>query len=107
MGPLIGVLFFVGAAVAWAFFAWQPEYANKKQLSAFNWSVIGACAMICLSWVANMSVLLSAEQLEKFRLPFALLGALMIEIVFLAVMFVLRNFWIFKPPRRPGGGIFG
>jgi hypothetical protein len=102
MGSVVGVLIFLGAAVAWAFFAFQPEFANKQQLKAFNWSVVGACAMICLAWVLNMSVLLSAEQLEKFRLPFALMGALGIEIVFLAVMFLLRNFWIFKPPKRPG-----
>ncbi|MBI1214784.1 MAG: hypothetical protein GC185_03070 [Alphaproteobacteria bacterium] len=103
MGSLVGVLFFVGGAVLWAFFAFQPEYANKKQLRAFNWSVIGALAMIILAWAANMAVLLSPEQLQKFRTPFLLIGSLGIESIFLAVMFVLRNFWIFKPPKRPGG----
>jgi len=103
MGAVIGVLVFLGAAVAWAFFAFQPEYANKQQLKAFNWSVIGACAMICFAYILNMSVLLSAETLRTFRIPFALGGALGIEIIFLGVMFLLRNFWIFKPPKRPGG----
>lgn len=100
MGILIAFLGFIGVAVAWAFFSWQPPYANKQQLSVFNWSVIGACGMVCLSYVFNMHVLLSAEDLEKYRLPLALVGVLGIEIVFLGVVFVLRNFWIFKPPRQ-------
>ncbi|MDF3023265.1 MAG: hypothetical protein K0R10_626 [Alphaproteobacteria bacterium] len=104
MGPLIALMFFIGAAVAWAFFAWKPQYANEKQVSVFNWSAIGACAMICASWVLNMSVVLDAESIEKFRWPFAIIGALGIEALFLIVMFVVRNYWIFKPPSRPGGG---
>lgn len=106
MGPLVGVLFFLGGAVLWAFFAFPPEYSNKKQISAFNWSVVGACAMICLAFTANMAVLFSPEQLQKFRIPLTLIGVLGIEIIFLSVMFVLRNFWIFRPPRRPKGGMF-
>ena len=103
MSQLIGVLVFIGAAVAWAFFAFQPEYANKKALSVFNWSVLGAGAMICVAWVFNMKVILSDEVLRKWKTPFEIIGALGIEAVWLAVMFLLRNFWIFKPPRRPGG----
>lgn len=102
IGTLIAVLAFIGAAVAWAFFAWPPPYANERQVSVFNWSIVGACAMLCVAWVFNMSVLLDREYFERFRWPFAVAGALGIEIVFLGVMFLLRNFWIFKPP-RPGG----
>ena len=36
----------------------------------------------------------------------AVSGALGIEIVFLAICFVLRNFFVFRPPRRPGSGFF-
>ena len=102
MGALILVLCFIGAAVAWAFFAWPPDWANEKQVSVFNWSVFDACAMICLAWVFNMSVLFDADYIEKFRWPFAIIGALGIEIVFLGVMFLVRNFWVFKPPRQGG-----
>jgi len=100
MGVVVAVLAFIGGSVLWAFFAWQPPYANKKQLSVFNWSVIGACAMVCLSYVFNMEVLLQADDLEKYRVPFAIGGSLGIESVFLGVIFVLRNFWVFKPPRQ-------
>ncbi|HYD18777.1 MAG TPA: hypothetical protein VEF76_09900 [Patescibacteria group bacterium] len=102
MGPLIALLMLIGSAVAWCFFAWKPQYAEERAVSVFNWSVIGACAMICLAWILNMSVVLNAEILDKFRWPFAIIGALGIEIVFLSVMCLVRNFWVFKPS-RPGG----
>jgi hypothetical protein len=109
MGPLIGLLIFVGAAVAWAFFTFQPEYANKRALSVFNWSVIGAGAMICIAWYFNMHVFLDPKNMgesaaRKFRMAFALIGSLGIESIWLLLMFVLRNFWIFKPPRPGRGG---
>lgn len=106
MGPFIALMFFIGAAVAWAFFAFQPEYANKRALSVFNWSVIAAGGMICLAWYFNMQSLLGAEAYSKYRIAFALIGSLGIESVWLLVMFVLRNFWIFKPPRPGRGGWF-
>lgn len=108
MGTIIFVLGFIGLAVLWAFFAWPPEWANEKQVRVFNWSVVAACAMICMAWMLNISVIFDGEYIEKFRWPFAILSALGIEIVFLGIMFLLRNFWVFKPP-RPGGkrGWFG
>lgn len=102
MGALIAVLCFIGAAVAWAFFAWPPDWADEKQVRVFNWSVVAACGMICLAWVFNMSVLFDYDYIEKFRWPFAIIGALGIEIIFLGIMFLLRNFWVFKPPRAGG-----
>lgn len=103
MGPLIGLLVFLGAAVAWAFFAFQPEYANKRALSVFNWSVLAAGAMICAAWIFNMKVLLSEDILKKWKTPFEIVGALGIEVIWLTLMFLIRNFWLFKPPRRPTG----
>jgi hypothetical protein len=99
MGPLIGVLSFLGAAIAWAFFSFQPQWANKRALSVFNWSVLGACAMICLAWYLNMHVMLKPEYVRKWRVAAILIGVLGIESVWLLLMFLLRNFWIFKPPR--------
>lgn len=103
MGPLIGLLCFIGAGIAWAFFAFQPEYANKRALSVFNWSVMGAGAMICLAWILNMKMVLGGEQYAKYKTAFQLIGVLGIECVWLTLMLLIRNFWIFKPPRRPGG----
>jgi hypothetical protein len=106
MGPLIGLLIFIGAAIAWCFFTFQPEYANKKALSVFNWSVLGACAMMCMTFMFYIKGYLSAissETAGKYKLAFELIGALGIESVWLLVMLLIRNFWLFKPPRRPGG----
>ena len=106
MGSLIGLLLFIGAAVAWAFFAFQPEWANKKALSVFNWSVLGAGAMIALALVLNIKVFLgmiSADTAAKFKVTFEIIGALGVETIWLALMFLIRNFWLFKPPRRPTG----
>lgn len=102
MGALIGLLFLIGCAVLWCFFAFVPPWVNERALSIFNWSVIAACVMICASWVMYMDVLVAASGQgsdEKFRWPLAAVGALLIEICFLALMFLLRNFWVFKPPR--------
>ena len=99
MGALIGLLAMIGAVVLWCFFAFVPKWVNERALMVFNWSVVGTCVMICASWVMYMSVLLDQETLEKFRWPLAVCGALLIEIGFLGLMLLLRNFWIFKPPR--------
>ena len=104
MGPIIAVLAFFGIFVAWAYFIFPPQHANERQVSVFNWSVMGACAMICLGWILNVGTALSGTTSEKYLLSFAVGGAILIEIVFLGVCFLLRNFWIFKPPRRPGSG---
>lgn len=100
MGALIALLFMIGVAVLWAFFAFAPAWVNQRALSVFNWSVVGACVMICLSWVLYMDVLLDQDMMDKFKWPVAISGALVIEIFFFALMFLLRNFWIFKPPKR-------
>jgi hypothetical protein len=102
MGPLIGLLCFIGAGIAWMFFSFQPEYANKRALSVFNWTVLGVCAMMCLAWAFNMKLVLKGEDFVKFKLAFMFIGMLGIECVWLTLMFLIRNFWIFKPP-RPGG----
>jgi hypothetical protein len=103
MGPLIALLIFLGMVVAWAFFAFQPEYANKRALTVFNWTIVGACGMMCLAWAFNVKHVLKSEDYAKFSGAFAIIGALGIECVWMTVMFLIRNFWLFKPPRRPGG----
>lgn len=102
MGALVALLILIGLAVLWAFFNFPPAWANERAVSVFNWSVIGACVMVIGSWVMYMGMLLPQEVLEKFGWMLTVAGALSIEIVFLFVMFILRNFWIFRA-KRPGG----
>lgn len=103
MGPLVALLICLGVFVAWAFFSFQPEWANKRALSIFNWTVMLACLMISTAAGFNVKAIFGQVAFEKYRLPLIAVASLGIEITFLTVMFLLRNFWIFKPPRRPGG----
>lgn len=103
MGPLVALLICVGVFVAWAFFSFQPEWANKRALSIFNWSVIAACLMVSAAAAFNVQVIFGPAAYAKYRAPLVAISGLGVEIGFLTVMFLLRNFWIFKPPRRPGG----
>lgn len=103
MGPLVALLICIGVFVAWAFFSFQPEWANKRALSIFNWSVLAACLMVSAAAAFNVKVIFGPAAYEKWRMPLIAIAGLGVEITFLTVMFLLRNFWIFKPPRRPGG----
>jgi hypothetical protein len=70
--------------------------------------VLSVCAIMCLSWIFYIRGGLLHTSEEKLWEPLAVLGALAIEIVFLVLCFVLRNFWVFKAPKRPGrDGFFG
>lgn len=108
MGAVVLLFAVIGFIVLLAYLKFPPPYANKKAVNAFDWVVMAVCAIICLSWILDIRGELVHTTDEKLWEPLAVLGALGIEIVFLGVCFVLRNFWIFKPPRRPGqDGFFG
>lgn len=106
MGAIAAVFLIFGALALWVFFSFTPRHADPKQVSVFNWAVLGACALICIGWLMNIGTLLTNVNAEKYLAVFAIMGAVAIEVIFLAVCLVLRNFWIFKPPRRPGSGFF-
>jgi hypothetical protein len=93
MGALIGLLAMIGAVVLWCFFTFVPKWVNERALLVFNWSAVGACVMICASWVMYMSVLLDQETLEKLRWPLAICGALLIEIGSGFGMYVAFAYW--------------
>ena len=103
MGPLVAVLFFIGCIVVWAFFAFPPAYANEKSVSIFNWTVVGMGLFLGLLIFFNVGTIFTTPSYLEYKLPISLAAALGFNIVFLGVFFLLRNFWIFKPPRRPGG----
>jgi len=108
MGAVVMLLAIIGFMVLLAYLKFPPPYANKKMVGTFDAMVMGVCALLCVSWVLHMRGELVHTYEEKLWSPLAILGALGIEIVFLSLCFVLRNFWIFKPPRRPGqDGFFG
>ena len=108
MGAVVLLMGIIGFLVLFAYLKFPPSYANKKFVSTYDAMVMTVCAIMCLTWIFYMrgGLINTAEQ--NLWAPLAVLGALAIEIVFLSLCFVLRNFWIFKPPRRPGqDGFFG
>ena len=108
MGVIVLLLAIIGFLVLFAYLKFPPPFANKKLVSTFDKMVMAVCAMMCLTWVFYMRGGLIHTSSEKLWQPLAVLGALGIEIIFLSLCFVLRNFWVFKPPRRPGqDGFFG
>jgi Kef-type K+ transport system membrane component KefB len=105
IGAFIFLLAIIGLGVFWAFFSFVPEYVNKKQLKAFNWTVVGMCAMFCTGLSLYIWSGLSPEGRDDFFWSLAIGASLAAEIVFFTLGLLLRNFWIFAPPRR-GRSIF-
>jgi hypothetical protein len=107
MGAVVVLLGIIGFMVLWAYLKFPPPYAKKKLVSVFDMMVLGVCAFICLMWILNVRGEYADTDTEWWQ-ALAVLGALGIEIVFLGLCFLLRNFWVFRPPRRPGkDGFFG
>lgn len=98
-GPLIALLALLGLAVLWCFFTFVPEHANKKQISVFNWTVLTVLLIICIPFCFYVDSFLPPSRKEYLKF-FAISGCLGIEIIWLTIAFLLRNFWIFKPSQR-------
>lgn len=97
-GPIIVMLAIVGIGVALCFFLYPPKFANKQQISVFNWTIMFMLFMICLPFCFYIDSLLPPSRKEYLR-DFAIMGCLAIEIVWLSLAFLLRNFWVFKGKR--------
>lgn len=106
MGSVVLLLGIIGLGVLFAYLKFPPQYANKKFVGTFDMMVLGVCVVLCGTWVLYVRGGLSNTPEAKMWEPLAVLGALGIEIIFLGLCFVLRNFWIFRPPRRPGDNFF-
>jgi len=106
IGTFIFLLGILGAFALWAFFSFQPRYVNERLLKAFNWTIVGMCAMFCVGLCAYIYSDLSPQGRQEYFFVFALGACLAVEIVFFTIGLLLRNFWIFAPPSRRGRGIF-
>jgi uncharacterized membrane protein YjdF len=105
MGAAITLLGIIGIFVLVAYLKFPPAFAKKNLLGTFDTMVMGVCGFICLMWALDVR---SNYGTQDWWGALAMGGALCIEIVFLGFCFLLRNFWVFRPPRRPGrDGFFG
>lgn len=92
----------IGFLVLFAYLKLPPSYADKKLVSTYNIMVLIVCFVICLLLFLNIRADWMGSIRDKWWKPVAIIGVLSFEIVFLGICFLLRNFWVFKPPRRPG-----
>lgn len=106
MGSVIVALAVIGFLVLFSYLKFDPPYAEKKLVDVFNMMVLSVCGVLCFIWFLKVRIDWMGTENEKLWQPVAIAGALGIEIVFLGVCFLLRNFWVFRPPRRPGSGGF-
>ena len=96
------VLFLLlGFAAVLVYLNFPPKYADKKLIKTFDKMVLIVTAIVCLSFYFSGKVNLpfSADIKESV----AVIATVIIGMIFLFVCFLIRNFWMFKPPRRPGG----
>ena len=103
MGPIIVFLILMTALAVFAYFRWPPEYyKDKKAISVYNWSVMALACMVSIAWIFKTKATLAGTINDYWWKPLAFGGALGIVALILAVAFLARNFWIFKPPGNRG-----
>lgn len=98
----LGLLFIIAVMAMVAYLQFPPQYADKRLVSVFNKFSAGLTAVMFILFYLNGRLNLPFS--EDLRELMSLIFAVMLELFMLAVFFIIRNFWMFKPPRRPGGG---
>lgn len=103
MGPIIVFLILTTAIAIFSYFKWPPEYfKDKKAINVYNWSVMALTAMISLAWIFKTKATHAGTINDYWWKPIAFGGALGIISLILGIAFILRNFWIFRPPNNRG-----
>ncbi|MFH1157851.1 MAG: hypothetical protein V1721_03070 [Pseudomonadota bacterium] len=102
MASIIFGLAVIGFLVLFAYLKIPPRYADQRLVSVYNAMVLTVCFVLCLVFFLYIRANWMGSLDDKWWKPVAIMGSLAIEIVFLGICFLLRNFWVFKPPRRPG-----
>lgn len=96
MGSVIVLFGALGAAILWCFFSFQPQYVDKKQLNAFNYTALALCAILCAVSAVYLYAGMSIVTREKYYVLAAIGLALAIETVVLGLCLLARNFWLFR-----------
>lgn len=102
MGALVILLALLGFAVLFAYLKFPPAFANQAQVTVYNNMVLGVCVLLMVFWVLGARGRMAGGPNGDYWPVVAVAGALGIEIIFLGVFFLIRNFYIFKPPRLGG-----
>src|ERR1700741_5078516 len=104
MGALIVLLIIIAFFIVVGYLSFPPMYANKKLVRTYDMMVIAVCAFLCLAYILRTHTAMADTRDNMWWEPVSAFGAVVIEAIFLGLCLLFRNFWVFKPPSRPGGG---
>ncbi|MDD9899847.1 MAG: hypothetical protein OXT65_02585 [Alphaproteobacteria bacterium] len=97
MGITLFMLLVAGLLPLWAFWKFQPDAPDKaRQIKVFNQMILGVCVLFWFVWGLVVSNYIGT-QAERVIPILVMAGFAGINIVFLGVFTLLRNFWLFKP----------
>jgi len=81
-----------------AYIYFPPQFADRYLVSVFNkFSGIFVTVISLLVYFQGRSALPVTQDLRDL---FAGFFAVMFEFILLVIFFILRNFWMFRPPKR-------
>ena len=95
----IGVVVIMAALAIFAYHSFSPQFAEKKAVAGFNKATIIVVVGLTVLFYIKGKVMLPIGD-DSLREIMSLVFAFIFELVFLAILFVTRNFWVFKPPKR-------
>ncbi len=98
------VAIILGIIVLFSFVTFKPKYADEYKVSVFNKMVITVVMLLCtIVFFQGRQSLPFSPGMKTVVAIFVSLG---LELFLFGMFFFIRNFWIFKPPKRPGSGLF-
>ncbi len=94
----VGIILIMAGLAALAYLSFNPPYAEKKALTAFNRATMGVVIILTVLFYLNGKIYLPLS--DSLREMMSLIFAFLVELFLLVILFVVRNFWLFKAPRR-------
>ena len=81
----------------------MPKYAEERALSIINNSILAVAVIVCVAFFIKIYVSMQGTINDGWWKPVAVCGSMLIISGFTFFGMLIRNFWIFKAPKRPGG----
>ena len=104
---VIFTLLLICFIVLWVFYNFKPEYGSKRAIGAFNACILFVASLLVGAWSFKIYAILHASPKHEALWPYiASGGSLIIWVSTFTIGFCLRNFWIFRPSRRPTNNVF-
>jgi len=94
----IMVVLIMASLAAFAYWSFSPKYVDEKAVAVFNRASMMVVVLLTVLFYLNGKTMLPLS--DSLREIMSLIFAFCFELFLLVLLFVVRNFWIFKPPRR-------